>query len=47
MNCPSTMALAVALVPGADTDDVRFGQLLALAITLSIALLSRVALEFV
>jgi hypothetical protein len=44
MTCPSTMALAVALVPGVDADEMRFGQLLTLAIGLSIAVLCRLVL---
>jgi hypothetical protein len=44
MICPSTMALAVALVPGAKAEEVRLGQLLALAITLAIAVAALLAL---
>ena len=44
MTCPFTIALAVALVPGVDTDEVRFGQLLTLAIGLSIAEVCRLVL---
>jgi len=35
--CPSTAALAVALVPGVKAEELRFGQLVGLAITLAIA----------
>jgi hypothetical protein len=38
------MALAVALVPGVDAHEMRFGQLLTLAIGLSIAVLCRLAM---
>jgi hypothetical protein len=36
------MALAVALMPGVDIDEVRFGQMLVLAIISMIALVGRV-----
>jgi hypothetical protein len=41
------MALAVALVPGVNAEEVRFSQLVTLAIALVIALLGRIALDFV
>jgi hypothetical protein len=44
MNCPSTIALAVALVPGVDADEIRLGQLLTLAIALSIAVVCQLVL---
>ena len=48
MMCPSTMALAVALMPGGvGAEEVRFGQLVTLAIGLLIAVLTRLALNFV
>jgi hypothetical protein len=47
MMCPSTMALAIALVPGVNTEEVRYGQLVTLAIALAIAVLGRLVLDFV
>jgi hypothetical protein len=44
MTCPSTIALAVALAPGVDADEMRFGQALMLAIGLSIAVVCRLVL---
>jgi hypothetical protein len=44
MTCPSTIAFAVALVPGVDADEVRFGQLLTVAIGLSIAVTCQLVL---
>jgi hypothetical protein len=48
MMCPSMMALAVALVPGGvSAEELRFGQLVTLAVGLLIALLARLTLDFV
>jgi hypothetical protein len=47
MDCPSTMALAVALVPGVEAEEVRLGQLLGLAITLVIAVSCQLALAMI
>jgi len=47
MMCPSTAALAVALVPGLKAEDVRFGQLVGLAISLVIAVSIQLALAMI
>jgi hypothetical protein len=45
--CPSTTALAVALVSGMKAEEVRFGQLVGLAITLAIAVSGHLVLAMI
>ena len=47
MMCPSTAALAVALVPGVRAEEVRLGQLVGLAIILAVAVSAQLILAMI
>jgi len=47
MMCPSTTALSIALVTGVKAEEVRFGQLVGLAITLVIVVSGHLVLAMI